>query len=69
MSGPVVAIGFILLVPSILGMALAALLFLGEVGYNPLGLIAFEGGPDYDRDYVLCWRTAGLAAYYEKARA
>ena len=32
MSGPVVAIGFILLVPSVLGMAMSALMFFGVTG-------------------------------------
>jgi hypothetical protein len=34
MSGPVVAIGFILLIPSILGMVVAALMFFGIIAYN-----------------------------------
>jgi len=34
MSGPVVAIGFILLIPSILGMIVAALMFFGVFAYN-----------------------------------
>jgi hypothetical protein len=34
MSGPVVTIGFILLIPSVLGMAAAALMFFGVISYN-----------------------------------
>lgn len=34
MSGPVVAIGYILLIPSILGMVASALMFFGIIGYN-----------------------------------
>jgi hypothetical protein len=34
MSGPVVAIGFILLIPSVLGMIFSALIFVGVISYN-----------------------------------
>jgi hypothetical protein len=36
MSGPVVAIGYILLIPSVLGMVACALMFFGVLAYNPV---------------------------------
>jgi hypothetical protein len=38
MSGPVVAIGFILLIPSVLGMVAAGLMFFGVIAVSGIGL-------------------------------
>jgi hypothetical protein len=44
MSGPVVVIGFIFLIPCILGMLLAALLFTALVAPNVIGVAVYRTG-------------------------
>jgi len=70
MSGPAVAIGFILLIPSIIGMIVSALMFVGVIAYsgNETGTVTGETNQPYQSTFDANFRQSCVKSFRQNAQ-
>lgn len=70
MSGPAIVIGFILLIPSILGMIISALMFVGIIAYNggESGIVASQPRQSFQNSFDAGFRRSCARSFGQSYR-